>query len=86
MSEQDEELKEAWRAFCEKLSDAGNSIIDSKTLGNDTDRVEGLRHLLRALIEALNFCESSDVDFLELAWFILSKQSGQSNGLYQIKR
>ena len=49
MSEEDEELKEAWRAFCEKLSDAGNSIIDSKTLGTDTDRVEGLRHLLRAL-------------------------------------
>ena len=37
MSEQDEELKEAWRTFCEKLSDAGNSIIDSKTLGSDTD-------------------------------------------------
>ena len=24
MSEEDEELKEAWRAFCEKLSDAEN--------------------------------------------------------------
>ena len=68
MSEQDEELKEAWRTFCEKLSDAGNSIIDSKTLGNDTDRVEGLRHLLRALYRSIGISvESSDVDFPELA-------------------
>ena len=86
MSEQDEELKEAWRAFCEKLSDAGNSIIDSKTLGNDTDRVEGLRHLLRALYRSIGISvESSDVDFPELAW-VHPFKTGQDNpdGLYQI--
>ena len=80
------ELREAWQNFCRRLSDAGDSVLDTSTIGDGIDKVEGLRHLLRALYRSVGiFVESGDVDFPELAW-VHPFKSGQDNpdGLYQI--
>ena len=80
------ELREAWQNFCRRLSDAGDSVLDTSTIGDGIDKVEGLRHLLRTLYRSVGiFVESGDVDFPELAW-VHPFKSGQDNpdGLYQI--
>ena len=85
MDEIQVQLREAWQSFCKKLSDAGDSVLDPSTLGDDIDKVEGLRHLLRSLYRSVGLSvESSDVNFPELAWLHPFK-FGQDNpdGLYQ---
>ena len=88
MIDKQPDLRAEWQAFCERLAGAGDVVLDSGQPGEDADRVEGFRHVLRSLYRAIGSgIEGGDVDFPELAWVPPSK-SGQDNpdALYQAAR
>ncbi|MEE2768731.1 MAG: hypothetical protein VX833_05915 [Actinomycetota bacterium] len=88
MAEKQLDLQTEWRTFCDRLAGAGEVVLDPAQPGDDADRVEGFRHVLRSLYRAIGSgIEGGDVDFPELAWVHPSK-SGQDNpdAIYQAAR
>ncbi|SVE24027.1 uncharacterized protein METZ01_LOCUS476881, partial [marine metagenome] len=88
MADKQIDLRAEWQAFCNRLAGAGEVVLDPTQPGEDADRVEGFRHVLRSLYRAIGSgVEGGDVDFPELAWVHPSK-SGQDNpdALYQAAR
>ena len=88
MADQQVALRAEWQAFCNRLAGAVEVVLDPAQPGEDADRVEGFRHVLRSLYRAIGSgVEGGDVNFPELAWVHPSK-SGQDNpdALYQAAR
>ena len=88
MADKQVDLRAEWQAFCNRLAGAVEVVLDPAQPGEDADRVEGFRHVLRSLYRAIGSgVEGGDVDFPELAWVHPSK-SGQDNpdALYQAAR
>ena len=88
MADKQIDLRAEWQAFCNRLAGAVEVVLDPAQPGEDADRVEGFRHVLRSLYRAIgSSVEGGDVDFPELAWVHPSK-SGQDNpdALYQAAR
>ena len=88
MADRQPDLRAEWQAFCDRLARAGDVVLDPDQPGEDSDRVEGFRHVLRSLYRAIGGgIEGGDVDFPELAWVHPSK-IGQDNpdALYQAAR
>ncbi len=80
-----EELRSAWEAFCDRLRDGAEVVLDPARPTDAADRAEGIRHLLRRLQIAIGTgVEGGDHTHPELAWTHPSK-TGQDNpdGLYQ---
>ena len=78
-------LREAWEAFCDRLRDGADTILDPVQPAGGYDHAEGFRHLLRRLQSAIGpGVEGGDALYPELAWVHPSK-TGQDNpdGLYQ---
>jgi hypothetical protein len=72
---------EAWEQFCDRLKEAGQSILRSDTSLSDLDYAEGLRYLGRLTRLGLELCfEHSDPDFPRLlhAWNATTK-AGSDN-------
>jgi hypothetical protein len=72
---------EAWEQFCERLKEAGQSVLRSDTTLGEIDHAEGLRYLGRLTRLGLELCfEHSDPDFPQLlnAWNATTK-AGSDN-------
>ncbi|HKT76298.1 MAG TPA: hypothetical protein VJQ78_06170, partial [Sphingobium sp.] len=60
-------LSGQWRAFCERLAEAGEILDRPAAPGTALDQAEGLRYLSRLTRTALNMLvDSSDPDFPRL--------------------
>ncbi len=82
----DVDLRSAWNAFCDRLKDGADLVLDPGRPGDDIDRAEGIRALLRRLAsEVSRGLEGGDPEHPELSW-IHPFKNGQDNpdGLYQI--
>ena len=80
------DLRSAWNSFCDRLKDGADLVLDPSRPGDDIDRAEGIRALLRRLAsEVSRDLEGGDPEHPELSWFHPFK-NGQDNpdGLYQI--
>ena len=80
------DLRSAWNAFCDRLKDGADLVLDPGRPGDDIDRAEGIRALLRRLASDVSRdLEVGDPEHPELSWFHPFK-NGQDNpdGLYQI--
>ena len=80
------DLRSAWNAFCDRLKDGADLVLDPGRPGDDIDRAEGIRALLRRLAsEVSRDLEGGDPEHPELSW-IHPFKNGQDNpdGLYQI--
>ena len=47
MADKQPDLRAEWQAFCNRLAGAGDVVLDPDQPGEDSDRVEGFRHVLR---------------------------------------
>ena len=45
----DVDLRSAWNAFCDRLKDGADLVLDPGRPGDDIDRAEGIRALLLRL-------------------------------------
>ena len=82
----DVDLRSAWNAFCDRLKDGADLVLDPGRPGDDIDQAEGIRALLRRLASDVSRdLEGGDPEHPELSWFHPFK-NGQDNpdGLYQI--
>ena len=82
----DVDLRSAWNSFCDRLKDGADLVLDPGRPGDDIDRAEGIRALLRRLASDVSRdLEGGDPEHPELSWFHPFK-NGQDNpdGLYQI--
>jgi hypothetical protein len=80
------DLRSAWNSFCDRLKDGADVVLDPGRPGDDIDRAEGIRALLRRLASDVSRdLEGGDPEHPELSWFHPFK-NGQDNpdGLYQI--
>jgi hypothetical protein len=80
------DLRLAWNSFCDRLKDGADVVLDPGRPGDDIDRAEGIRALLRRLASDVSRdLEGGDPEHPELSWFHPFK-NGQDNpdGLYQI--
>ncbi|MBI02734.1 MAG: hypothetical protein CL468_01695 [Acidimicrobiaceae bacterium] len=80
------DLRSAWNSFCDRLKDGADVVLDPGRPGDDIDRAEGIRALLRRLASDISRdLEGGDPEHPELSWFHPFK-NGQDNpdGLYQI--
>ncbi len=80
------DLRSAWNSFCDRLKDGADLVLDPGRPGDDIDRAEGIRALLRRLASDVSRdLEGGDPEHPELSWFHPFK-NGQDNpdGLYQI--
>ncbi len=86
MSDTDlQRLRDLWDGFLDGLKAGADHVLDPDRPGDDVDRVEGLRHLLRSVARGVSTnLEGGDLSHPELAWMHPFK-SGQDNpdGLYQ---
>ena len=63
MADKQIDLRAEWQAFCNRLAGAGEVGLDPTPPGEDADRVEGFRHVLRSLYRAIGSgVEGGDVD------------------------
>ena len=80
------DLRAAWHAFCDRLKDGADVVLDPDLPFDDVDRAEGLRALLRRLMSETNRAlEGGGTTRPELAW-IHPFKNGQDNpdALYQM--
>ena len=86
MSDTDlQRLRDLWDGFLDGLKAGADHVLDPDRPGDDVDRVEGLRHLLRSVARGVSTnLEGGGLAHPELAWMHPFK-SGQDNpdGLYQ---
>ena len=88
MPNHEERLLDAWTNFFADVSSAGEAIINDPDILSESEKVEGLRHILRKLYLSIGSdLEASDVEYPELAW-VHPFKSGQDNpdGLYQFAK
>jgi len=80
------DLRAAWHAFCDRLKEGADVVLDPDLPFDDVDRAEGLRALLRRLMSETNRAlEGGGTTHPELAW-IHPFKNGQDNpdALYQM--
>ncbi len=80
------DLRSEWHAFCDRLKDGAEVVLDPARPGDDVDRAEGLRALLRRTAnEVSRVLEGGGTERPELAW-IHPFKNGQDNpdALYQM--
>jgi len=80
------DLRSQWHAFCDRLKDGAEVALDPSRPGDETDRAEGIRALLRRIAnEVSRTLEGGGIHRPELAW-IHPFKNGQDNpdALYQI--
>jgi len=80
------DLRTAWTAFCDRLEDCADVVLDPDLPIDEVDRAEGLRALLRRLSsEVSRDLEGGGTSHPELAW-VHPFKNGQDNpdGLYQL--
>ena len=69
MPNHEERLLDAWTNFFADVSSAGEAIINDPDILSESEKVEGLRHILRKLYLSIGSdLEASDVEYPELAW------------------
>ena len=80
-----DDLRLLWDGFCDDLKAGADHVLDPDRPGDATDRVEGLRLLLRSLTRGVGrTLEGGDHEHPELSW-VHPMKFGQDNpdGLYQ---
>ncbi len=80
------DLRVEWHAFCDRLKDGAEVALDPDRPGDEVDRAEGIRALLRRIAnEVSRTVEGGGVERPELAW-IHPFKNGQDNpdALYQM--
>ena len=85
-STSENDLRNAWYDFCDRLKDGAEIVFDGDRLIDDVDRAEGIRAILRRLAsDTGRVLEGGDLEHPQLAWSHPFK-NGQDNpdGLYQM--
>ena len=73
------DLRTEWHAFCDRLKDGAEVVLDPARPGDDIDRAEGIRALLRRTAnEVSRVLEGGGTERPELAW-IHPFKNGQDN-------